>query len=479
MAPAPAPRRQDTRFKALEDRYTSTVRLYRVLALDIGTKTIKAIQGDVDISTGSGIFHHISAVATRPTTGFYDGELVSEAELRYSIEYVLADIYGSAGSVSEKAHISVSAAHIKCTQARGETIISNPVRGPIQKDITEALNNCDSDALTGDSLVIHAIPKLFQVDDKPAVSNPTGIPGYKLTAITDVIYGDAHQLISIANVINRTGIRTQELVFAGVAAAEAALKETEKESGVCLLDIGARSTSLVVYQQGELRLATTLPIGGSHVSSDIAFGLNIPVEAAEALKCRTGHCCPDFVTEQEIVLTRSQNHVAQPATNAESDPNSGSSDKIENSQHGDQQTSPEGEALIYPPRRIRRRAISLIMHARMEEIYLCAKKELTAAGFFEYEMPRVVITGGAANAEGAIMLAQRVFEVECSPGGCKGRSIANEPRIETSQFAVAAGMALYVAKNAAELAANSDGTDPLRSLYNTVAEIVRRRIIAP
>ena len=415
------------------------LKLTRILALDIGSHQVRALQAEIDTHTPTAGLKRVLGCSVQESQGFTGGSVTGMSSLRSCIEHALMDINSQCGSVCEEAYVAVSGAHIQGVEARGKVPIRNAMRGPITRDITDALNSCNSDSLPDDCLVLHAIPTAFQVDDGPQVRNPVGIQGVQLTASTQVIFGDPEKLLLTARTVNKSGVQTEEMVFAPLAAAEATLTPTEKESGVCLLDIGTECSGLVVYQHGLLCFAATVPIGSAHVSSDIAYGLTIQPNYAEHLKIASGHCCPELTGDQELITC----------------------------------VLNEGQ----PTRRIRRMSIAQIVQPRMEELYLKARKLVQPTGIFDLPMASLVVTGGGARLPGADELAGRVFGITCRMGNC-GSPEGLDDAACGPQMATVVGLAHYAATHRATQLSAAGGDDPLRAFYAPVVEMVKRRIMA-
>jgi cell division protein FtsA len=204
------------------------------------------------------------------------------------------------------------------------------------------------------------------------------------------------------------------------------LLQEEQELGVLLVDIGGGTTDIVIYHGGAVKHTAVLPIGGAHITNDIAAGLRTPLVAAEEIKCRSGVAVASMVSQSETVDV--------PST---------------------------GGRLS---RVISRHVLSEIIQPRVEEIMTLAKREVIKAGFFEHLTSGVVLTGGSANLNGLTKVTEKVFNLPVRIGipiGVGGLAeIVNAP-----QYATAVGLV--------QLGANSQYRSP-RAARGPVVGLFRR-----
>lgn len=379
----------------------------------------------------------ILAACEAPNTGLVRGSVEDSPSVRSAIEYALVEATAQAQCDCDAAYVVVAGTHITCATGTGYAPIRNSARGATFRDISDALNATSSENTPVDELILHAIPAGFSIDSGEPVKNPIRLPGELLTATTRIISGSAPPLMRTARAVNSASVDVTEMVFAPLACAEAALFEDEKESGVCLLDIGSGTAGIAVYHRSLLQVAASLPICGSHVTADISFGLAMGRDAAEDLKLLAGHCCADLVGEYEVV------------------------------------ESPAGE--YKPPRLIRRKAIAQIVEPRMEELFQHAKTILMDTGFFHWQDASVVITGGGAKITGCAYLASQYFGVPARVGG-PGKLPGLPNAFTGPEYSAAVGLAQYAAKHTAIEISTTGGDDPLRAFYEQVVEMVKRRI---
>ena len=135
--------------------------------------------------------------------------------------------------------------------------------------------------------ILHIIPQYFTIDEQEEqVKDPIGMSGVRLEVSTQVIGGSVSAIRNLTKCIAQAGLNIDELVFTPLATAEILLSKKQKEVGVILLDIGAMSTQMAIFEEGNLIHAKVLPVGSNYITNDIAIGLRTTIEAAEKIKLK-------------------------------------------------------------------------------------------------------------------------------------------------------------------------------------------------
>src|SRR5213079_1935201 len=183
------------------------------------------------------------------------------------------------------------------------------------------------------------------------------------------------------NAVNRAGLIVADMILEQLAAAEASLTEDDKEYGAALVDIGAETTGLCVYQRGAVQHTAVFPLGGAHFTNDIAFGLRTPIPGAERIKRNVG-CA--------------------------------SSASLSDAQRGEMVEVPSvgGRA----PRQLSRQILCDILQPRAEEVLMHVADEIKDAGWERQLSSGVVLTGGGALLHGMTEIAEQVFDAPVRTG---------------------------------------------------------------
>src|SRR5262249_59651517 len=143
-------------------------------------------------------------------------------------------------------------------------------------------------ARTTDRESRHVLPQEFGVDERGGVKEPVGMAGVRLEARVHIVTGSVGSGQNLIKCCNRAGLHVQDVLGSPLAAAEAVLAPEERELGVALVEVGAGTTSTVVWHGGAIRHTAVLPVGGGHVTNDLAAALRTPFADAERLKQRCG-----------------------------------------------------------------------------------------------------------------------------------------------------------------------------------------------
>jgi cell division protein FtsA len=277
----------------------------------------------------------------------------------------------------QEVYVGIGGTHIVTQEARGVIGVSRADGDIRAEDVARALESARTLSNPANQEIIHVLPHGFSVDGQKGIKDPVGMQGIRLEAEAHVIQGLASHVRNLTKAVFRTGLDIIELVYSPLAAADAVTQSRQRELGVCVVVIGASTTSLVVYEEGELLHAATLPIGADHITSDIAIGLRISLEVAELLKHRYGRAVPDEVETQEIDLA----------------------------EFG----APEaGQISVH--------YLSEIIEARVEELYEKIEAELKKIDRSGMLPAGIILTGGGAKLPGMVEVGKRVLHLPCAIG---------------------------------------------------------------
>ena len=337
-----------------------------VIGLDVGTYKIGVIVAEV---AEGGV--EIVGIGTAASRGLRKGVVVNiektveairraveEAELMAACE-IRSVIAGSAGS------------HIKGFNSHGVVAVRS--REVASGDVERVVDAARAVALPTDQEVLHVLPQEFIVDDQDGIREPVGMAGVRLEARVHIVTGAVSAGQNLIKCCNRAGLHVRDVLAGPLAAAEAVLTSEERELGVALVDVGGGTIDVVVYQAGSIRHTAVLPVGGGHVTSDLAAALCTPPAEAEHLKQRHGSAL--------AALTPAEQTIEVPGLG--------------------------GRA----PHHLSRRALAEVIEPRAEEMLMLARAEIERAGCYQALASGVVLTGGGAVLEHMTALAERVFRL--------------------------------------------------------------------
>src|SRR5579885_1800126 len=199
----------------------------------------------------------------------------------YKIGVVVAEL--STGGVEIT---GAAGAQVKGFNSHGVVAVKNREVGPA--DVERVMDAARAVAVPTDREVLHVLPQEFIVDDQDGIREPIGMAGVRLEARVHIVTSAVSAGQNLIKCCNRAGLHVRDALATPLAAAEAVLTPEERELGVALLDVGAGTTDVVVVHAGAVRHTAVLPVGGAHMTNDLAAALRTPFAEAVRLKARYG-----------------------------------------------------------------------------------------------------------------------------------------------------------------------------------------------
>jgi cell division protein FtsA len=378
-----------------------------IVGLDIGTTKIAAIVGEV---TDDGI--DVIGIGTAPSRGIRKGVVVNIDATVQSIERAIEEAEHMAGCEITQVYAGIAGGHIKGLNSHGTVAVKDKeVR---DGDVLRVIESAKAVAIPMDREIIHVLPQEFIVDEQDGIREPLGMAGVRLEAKVHIVTAAVTSAQNIIKCCNRCGLTVADIVLEPLASAEAALHDDEKELGVALVDIGGGTTDVAVFSEGAIVHTGVLPLGGNHLTNDIAVGLRAPLDAAEKIKQRYGCAVPHLVSEEETVEV----------------PSVGGR----------------------PPRIVPRRVLVDIVMPRMEEIFEHVRKEIARSGHEDRLASGLVLTGGGTILEGITELAEEVSGLPTRRGSPRGIGGLFDV-VKSPAYATGVGLVKYGARQQARAAA--------------------------
>jgi cell division protein FtsA len=386
------------------------------VGLDVGTTKICAVIGE---PRASGPLH-IVGVGNAPSRGLRRGVVVNIESTVEAIKQAVAEAEQMAGVEVAGVYAGVAGGHVRSLNSRGVVAIAGREREVSAADVERAVDAARAINVPQDREIIHVLPQTFMVDDADGVRDPVGMSGVRLEVECHIVTAAVTSVQNVVRSVNRAGLAVQDIVLEPIASAEAVLFPDEKELGVVLIDIGGGTTDMALVRDGAVWHTAVLPLGGDHITNDVAVGLRTPMADAEALKKRYGCALTSLVPAEETVDV--------PSVGGRK------------------------------PRELSRQVLSEIVQPRLEEIFTLVARELTKAGFRDAATAGVVVTGGSSIMEGVPELAEAVFELPVRRG--VPAEVAGLAEVVRSPvYATGVGLALYGARRQASGGAPFDAGD--------------------
>ncbi|MBZ5569573.1 MAG: cell division protein FtsA [Acidobacteriia bacterium] len=384
-------------------------------AIDVGSAKTCALVAEI---TESGLrYCGHGCVESR---GFRKGIIVDLDRAVSSIQKAVQEAEDSCGAPIERALAGVAGSHIRGLNSQGGIVLGAKPREITREDVRQAVERARAIALPADRQVLHLLPQEFILDEQPGVHEPAGMMAAKLEVKVHVVTAAATATQNVVTALNRAGVHVDDTIFEALACADSVLRTDERELGVCVADIGAGSTDIVVFHEGAVAHTGAVPVGGDHFTNDVAVGLRTPLADAEKIKRLFG----------SAVVTRI------PEAN-----------EIEVTSVGDR-----------PSRLMSQRLLGEILEPRARELCELLRDHLRQAGVLEDCAAGTVLTGGGARLPHLTEIAESVLRkpsrIACPSPISKLPASLAEP-----EFATAIGMVLYGYR--ARLAHGPHGSDGL------------------
>ncbi|HWG37571.1 MAG TPA: cell division protein FtsA [Terriglobales bacterium] len=251
--------------------------------LDLGTAGIRLVQ----VVEQDGLLRYAGHV-TAASRGMRKGAVVGLADAADAIRGAAAQLEQTTGMPVERVFLSLTGAHVRGMSSQAGVALTSRSREITHDDARRVLDLARAIALPPDRQILHVVPQEFVLDRQGGIHEPVGMLATRLEAKIYAITVMAAAKDNLVLAANHAGLEVVELIFAPLASAEACLASEDRHAGVALVDMGAGSTGVLVYRDGQVEHAAVVPIGGDHFTSDISIGLRTPPQEAERIKCGFG-----------------------------------------------------------------------------------------------------------------------------------------------------------------------------------------------
>ena len=255
-----------------------------IVAIDVGTTKVCTLVAQLN-QRGQ---LKILGVGVAPSKGLDKGVVVSIDQAASAIEASIERAERLSGYRIGTAYVSVSGQHIASHNSRGVVAVQRPESEITPGDVNRAIEAAQAVALPGQREILHVIPRIYSVDGHQGIRDPLGMSGTRLEVEAHIVTGEAMVVQNLMRSVQKAGVGIDELVPQPLASGEALLTPEDKERGVMLVDIGAGTTSVAIFAQGEVFYTGVIAVGGHHVTNDITYILRTPQSSAEQLKLQCG-----------------------------------------------------------------------------------------------------------------------------------------------------------------------------------------------
>jgi cell division protein FtsA len=272
------------------------------------------------------------------------------------------------------------------------------------EDVERVLEAAKAVAVPMDREIIHVVPQDYIIDDQEGIKEPLGMCGVRLECKVHIVTAAVSSAQNIIKCCNKAGLQVSDVVLQPIASAESVLTPDEKELGCLLIDIGGGTSDYAIFSQGSLVHTGVVPVGGDHITSDIAVGFRTPQKEAEKIKINHGCALSSMISDAEMIEV----------------PSLGGR----------------------KPRMVSRFLLSEIIEPRVEEMFTLLKRELIESGFEDAVAGGIVITGGTTQMTGMTEMAEFVFDMPVKLGSPREISGA-AASVRNPRFSTGVGLVQY------------------------------------
>lgn len=366
------------------------------VGIDIGTATIRCVVGHVDPTTG---IPTVVGVGQAPNSGMRKGTVVTLSGPAHAIDQALGEAERMSGYEVNEALVSINGAHIVSTKADGMIAVGMADHEITHEDVMRIEDVATTGKIPPNREVLEVVPHSYMLDGQGGIKDPIGMNGTRLEINANVVSAMTPFVNNLQKTCEMATVVPHALLPSVMAAAKAVLTESQLESGVAVIDMGASTTGIAIFEEGDLQHVGVVPVGGANITNDLAIGLKTDPEVAEKVKLAHASASP-------------------------------------RAKHEEVQVKQDKESLKFNTE-----DIDEIVEARLEEMFEAITKELKKAGRAGQLPSGVILVGGGSGMRGIAEFAKAQLGLSArigKPTGFGGMAdSASNP-----EFAAAVGLML-------------------------------------
>ena len=346
-----------------------------LVGLDIGSSKIRTVVGLAEERKN---LINVVGIGLSPSIGIRKGMVTDMDEAISNITAALEDAERMTGEPIHRVYVGLSGTHIKMYDSKGVIAINSPNAEITEDDVDRVLDAAKAVSLPNNRQLLRIIPKSFSVDSQHGIKYPVGMSGIRLEVEAHIVTGETSAMKNLEKCLYQTGVDIEEIISSSLSCAESILDRRQKELGVVLVEIGSCCTNRVIFEEGTVVHSAVIPVGGEHVTNDLAIGLRCSIDTAEKVKVEYGNCLPKEVSAREEIdlsqISKTDVHTVE-------------------KQH-----------------------VAKIIEARYHEILLMVRDELAKAGRDGMLPAGAVLCGGAVKMPGTVDLSREVLNLPVQIG---------------------------------------------------------------
>lgn len=363
------------------------------VGIDIGTSKVRVLIADFD-KDGS---PNILGLGSAENSGIKKGVIMHPENVYRAIDKALAEAERMSGYKTERAAVSINGVQILSTKTDGMVAVSSEKGLVSDSDIDRVEEVALIGKIPENREILKFIPYYYNVDDQEGIADPFEMVGTRLEVYGNAISAPKLQVESIKNIFDGLDIYSNLHLPSVIASSQAVLTDNQKENGVVVVDLGASTTGVAIFEDGNLQFIENISLGGINITNDLAIGLKISPEVAEEIKIKHGFAF-EREEDHDIVVKYGHEHYSF------------------NTQEIDE-----------------------IIEARVEEIFEEVRRVLKKSGF-ENQLPSgIVLTGGGAALKGIDTFAKKYLQLAVRIGKNGIENTVSE-KVKTLEYSAAVGL---------------------------------------
>ena len=370
-----------------------------VTGLDVGTENVRAVIASVDKENKVAIV----GVSEGKSTGMRKGIPANLAGPASAIDNMLGSAERMGGYDVRSAYVSINGATVISTHTEGMIAVGNTEHEITIEDLDRVEDVAVSGRIPANRDVLDVIPLEYALDGQGGIKDPIGMSGARLEIRANVVSALTPNCENLKKATATADVQALRLIPTAVAAGKAVLTDRQRENGVAVVDFGATTTSIAIYEEGDLQYVGVIPVGSNNITNDLAIVLAIDPALAEEIKTR-------FITG-----------------------------------NFDSEKSPAIKVGKHGERTFDRKEVEEVVKARLEEIFEEVRKKLKLAKYDQRLPEGIILTGGGAKMRDIELFAKDCLEASVKIGIPQGVEGVVDS-IQKPEFAVAVGLALFAAE---------------------------------
>lgn len=253
------------------------------VGLDIGTATVRCVLATASEPDGQ---PSVIGYGSAPNQGMRRGSVIHVDDVTEAVIAAITAAERLSGVRVTRATININGTHIAGNNSKGVVAISG-INRPINEDDRARVEEAATVVkLPPNREIVQVFAKNYALDGQTNIKDPVGMTGVRLEVDTHLITASTPNLRSLNLALEKAQVAVNHRTVSGLAAAEAVMTRQQKEAGTVLVDIGAGTTNIAVLEDGEVQHVGVIPIGGTHLTNDLAIGLKTDLDIAEQVKLK-------------------------------------------------------------------------------------------------------------------------------------------------------------------------------------------------